>query len=325
MQTRRAVIGAHGGPEQFRIETVEIGDPGPGEIRIRHQAVGLNFIDVYQRTGLYPMTLPAALGMEAAGVIEAVGAGVTHLKPGNRAAYAAQPPGAYCDARVMPAAQVCPLPEAISFEDAAAMMLKGLTVHYLFHRTVPIARGDTVLFHAAAGGVGLIACQWARSEGIRLIATAGSEEKCQLARDHGAEAAINYRSEDFVARVRELTGARGVDVVMDSVGKDTFEGSLDCLRPLGMMISFGNASGPVPPFNIGLLGAKGSLKITRPTLFTHIADHATCQQMARELFDKVTSGAVKIRIDQRFPLAEVAKAHEALEARRTTGSTVLIP
>jgi len=325
MQTRRAVIGAHGGPEQFRIETVEIGDPGPGEIRIRHQAVGLNFIDVYQRTGLYPMTLPAALGMEAAGVIEAVGAGVTHLKPGNRAAYAAQPPGAYCDARVMPAAQVCPLPEAISFEDAAAMMLKGLTVHYLFRRTVPIARGDTVLFHAAAGGVGLIACQWARSEGIRLIATAGSEEKCQLARDHGAEAAINYRSEDFVARVRELTGARGVDVVMDSVGKDTFEGSLDCLRPLGMMISFGNASGPVPPFNIGLLGAKGSLKITRPTLFTHIADHATCQQMARELFDKVTSGAVKIRIDQRFPLAEVAKAHEALEARRTTGSTVLIP
>jgi len=325
MQTRRAVIGAHGGPEQFRIETVEIGDPGPGEIRIRHQAVGLNFIDVYQRTGLYPMTLPAALGMEAAGVIEAVGAGVTHLKPGNRAAYAAQPPGAYCDARVMPAAQVCPLPEAISFEDAAAMMLKGLTVHYLFRRTVPIARGDTVLFHAAAGGVGLIACQWARSEGIRLIATAGSEEKCQLARDHGAEAAINYRSEDFVARVRELTGARGVDVVMDSVGKDTFEGSLDCLRPLGMMISFGNASGPVPPFNIGLLGAKGSLKITRPTLFTHIADHATCQQMARELFDKVTSGAVKIRIDQRFPLAEVAKAHEALEARRTTGSTALIP
>jgi len=325
MQTRRAVIGAHGGPEQFRIETVEIGDPGPGEIRIRHQAVGLNFIDVYQRTGLYPMTLPAALGMEAAGVIEAVGAGVTHLKPGDRAAYAAQPPGAYCDARVMPAAQVCPLPEAISFEDAAAMMLKGLTVHYLFRRTVPIARGDTVLFHAAAGGVGLIACQWARSEGIRLIATAGSEEKCQLARDHGAEAAINYRSEDFVARVRELTGARGVDVVMDSVGKDTFEGSLDCLRPLGMMISFGNASGPVPPFNIGLLGAKGSLKITRPTLFTHIADHATCQQMARELFDKVTSGAVKIRIDQRFPLAEVAKAHEALEARRTTGSTVLIP
>ncbi len=325
MQTRRAVIGAHGGPEQFRIETVEIGDPGPGEIRIRHQAVGLNFIDVYQRTGLYPMTLPAALGMEAAGVIEAVGAGVTHLKPGNRAAYAAQPPGAYCDARVMPAAQVCPLPEAISFEDAAAMMLKGLTVHYLFRRTVPIARGDTVLFHAAAGGVGLIACQWARSEGIRLIATAGSEEKCQLARDHGAEAAINYRSEDFVARVRELTGGRGVDAVMDSVGKDTFEGSLDCLRPLGMMISFGNASGPVPPFNIGLLGAKGSLKITRPTLFTHIADHATCQQMARELFDKVTSGAVKIRIDQRFPLAEVAKAHEALEARRTTGSTVLIP
>ncbi|MCR9151887.1 MAG: quinone oxidoreductase [Rhodobacteraceae bacterium] len=325
MQTRRAIIEAHGGPEQFRIETVEIGDPGPGEIRIRHHAVGLNFIDVYQRTGLYPMTLPAALGMEAAGVVEAVGAGVTHLKPGDRAAYAAQPPGAYCDARVMPAAQVCPLPDGISFEDGAAMMLKGLTVNYLFRRTVPIGKGDTVLFHAAAGGVGLIACQWARSEGIRLIATAGSDEKCQLALDHGAEAAINYRSEDFVARVRELTGGRGVDAVMDSVGKDTFEGSLDCLRPLGMMISFGNASGAVPPFNIGVLGAKGSLKITRPTLFTHIADHATCQQMARELFDKVTSGAVTIRIDQRFPLAEVAEAHRALEARRTTGSTVLIP
>lgn len=325
MQTRRAIIAAHGGPGEFRIETVEVGDPGPGQIRIRHHAVGLNFIDVYQRTGLYAMTLPAALGMEAAGVVEAVGEGVTHLKPGDRAAYAAQPPGAYCEARVMPAAQVCPLPDAISFEEGAAMMLKGLTVQYLFRRTVPIGPGDTVLFHAAAGGVGLIACQWARSEGIRLIATAGSDEKCQLARDHGAAEAINYRSEDFVARVKELTGGRGVDVVMDSVGKDTFDGSLDCLRPLGMMITFGNASGPVPPFNLGVLGAKGSLKITRPTLFTHIADHATCQQMARELFDKVTSGAVRIRIDQRFPLAEVAEAHRALEARQTTGSTVLVP
>ena len=325
MQTRRAVIAAHGGPEAFRIETAEIGEPGPGQIRIRHEAVGLNFIDVYQRTGLYPMTLPTALGMEAAGVVEAVGEGVTHLKPGDRAAYAAQPPGAYCDARVMPAAQVCPLPDAISFEEGAAMMLKGLTVQYLFRRTVPIGPGDTVLFHAAAGGVGLIACQWARSEGIRLIATAGSDEKCELARAHGAAEAINYRREDFVARVKELTGGKGVDVVMDSVGKDTFDGSLDCLRPLGMMITFGNASGPVPPFNLGLLGAKGSLKITRPTLFTHIADHATCQQMARELFEKVTSGAVTIRIDQRFPLAEVAAAHRALEARQTTGSTVLIP
>ena len=325
MQTRRAVITAHGGPGEFRIETAGVGTPGPGQILIRHHAIGLNFIDVYQRSGLYPMTLPTALGMEAAGVVEAVGDGVTHLAPGDRAAYAAQPPGAYCDARVMPAAQVCPLPAEISFEEGAAMMLKGLTVQYLFRRTVPIGPGDTVLFHAAAGGVGLIACQWARSEGIRLIATAGSDAKCQLARDHCAAEAINYRTEDFVARVKDLTGGKGVDVVMDSVGKDTFDGSLDCLRPLGMMITFGNASGPVPPFNLGLLGAKGSLKITRPTLFTHIADHATCQQMARELFAKVISGAVRIRIDQRFPLAEVAAAHRALEARQTTGSTVLIP
>jgi len=325
MQTRRAVIHAHGGPEELRLETAEIGDPGPGEIRIRHKAVGLNFIDIYQRSGLYPMALPTALGMEAAGVVEAVGDGVTHLKPGDRAAYAAQPPGAYCDARVMPAAQVCPLPDAISFEEGAAMMLKGLTVNYLFRRTVPIGKGDIVLFHAAAGGVGLIACQWARSEGIRLIGTAGSDAKCQLARDNGAEAVINYRTEDFAARVRELTDGRGVDVVMDSVGKDTFEGSLDCLRPLGMMISFGNASGPVPPINLATLAAKGSLKITRPTLFTHIADHETCQQMARELFDKVTSGAVTLHVEQRFPLDGVAEAHRVLEARKTTGSTVLIP
>jgi NADPH2:quinone reductase len=225
----------------------------------------------------------------------------------------------------MPAAQVCPLPDAISFDEGAAMMLKGLTVQYLFQRTVPLKRGDTVLFHAAAGGVGLIACQWARDEGITLIGTAGSDEKCQLALDHGATHAINYRTEDFAARVRDLTGGRGVDAVMDSVGRDTFEGSLDSLRPLGMMITFGNASGKVPPVEVGTLAAKGSLQLTRPTLFTHIADHETCQQMAKNLFDKVTRGAVKIRIDQRFPLAEVAAAHDALEARQTTGATVLIP
>ena len=320
---RTAVIEAHGGPEQFRIVERAVGDPGPGQIRIRHHASGLNFIDVYQRTGLYPMALPAALGMEAAGVVEAVGAGVVHLAPGDRAAYACQPPGAYAEARVMPAAQVCPLPDAISFEEGAAMMLKGMTTQYLFRRTTPIARGDTVLFHAAAGGVGLIACQWAASEGIRLIGTAGSDEKCALAVAHGAEACINYRAADWVAQVRGMTGGRGVDVVMDAVGADTFEGSLDCLRPLGMMISFGNASGPVPPFSLGILGQKGSLKITRPTLFTHIAAHETCQQMARELFDKVTSGAVTIRIDQRFALEDVAEAHRALEGRRTTGQTVL--
>lgn len=322
---RTVIIEAPGGPEQLRVVERAVGEPGPGQIRIRHKACGLNFIDIYQRSGLYPLAMPLALGMEAAGVVEAVGEGVTHLKVGDRAAYAAAPPGAYTEARVMNAAQVCPLPEGISFDEGAAMMLKGLTVQYLFRRTTPIAKGDTVLFHAAAGGVGLIACQWARSEGIRLIGTAGTDEKCQLALEHGADACINYRDGDWVAKVKELTGGRGVDVVMDAVGKDTFDGSLDCLRPLGFMISFGNASGPVPPFNLATLGAKGSLKITRPTLFTHIADHATCQQMARELFDKVLSGAVKIRIDQRFALEQVADAHRALEGRATTGQTVLVP
>ena len=322
---KTVVIRAHGGPEVLEIEDREVGEPGTGEVRIRHEACGLNFIDVYQRDGLYSMTLPQALGMEAAGVIEAVGEGVTHLKPGDRAAYAAQPPGAYCEARVMPARQVCPLPEGIAFETGAAMMLKGLTVEYLFHRTVPLKAGDTVLFHAAAGGVGLIACQWARSEGIRLIGTAGSEEKRALAEEHGAEAVIDYNAPDWPEQVRALTGGRGVDVVMDSVGAATFEGSLSCLRPVGMMISFGNASGPVPPFNLATLAAKGSLQLTRPTLFTHIADHDRCQEMARHLFDKVGSGAVKIRIDQRFPLDQVAEAHRALEARKTTGSTVLLP
>ncbi|SNR24966.1 quinone oxidoreductase family protein [Puniceibacterium sediminis] len=320
---RTAIIREHGGPEVFVIEDREVGIPGKGEIRIRHAACGLNFIDVYQRTGLYPMQLPHALGMEAAGTIEAVGEGVTHLKVGDRAAYASAPPGAYTEARVMPAAQVCPLPDEISFDEGAAMMLKGLTVQYLFHRTTPIKRGDTVLFHAAAGGVGLIACQWARSEGITLIGTAGTDEKCQLALDHGASHCINYRTADWAAEVKKLTGGVGVDVVMDAVGADTFDGSLDSLKPLGMMISFGNASGPVPPFNLGILGPKGSLKITRPTLFTHISDHAVCQEMAKMLFGKVISGDVKIRIDQRFALSDVADAHRALEARKTTGSTIL--
>ncbi len=317
------IIEEAGGPEVLKLVDREVGIPGPGEIRIRHEACGLNFIDVYQRMGMYPLQLPHALGMEASGVIEAVGEGVTHLQVGDRAAYAAAPPGAYTEARVMPAAQVCPLPDGISFDEAAAMMLKGLTVQYLFHRTTPLTKGDTVLFHAAAGGVGLIACQWARSEGITLIGTAGSDEKCQLALDHGATACINYRNEDFAAKVKELTDGKGVEVVMDAVGADTFEGSLDSLKPLGMMISFGNASGAVPPFSVGLLGQKGSLKITRPTLFTHIAEHETCQEMAQMLFGKVISGDVKIRIDQRFPLADVAAAHKALEARKTTGSTIL--
>jgi NADPH2:quinone reductase len=320
---RTVYIDATGGPDVLKLETRPVGEPGAGELRIRHEACGLNFIDTYHRSGLYPLALPATLGMEAAGVVEAVGDGVTHVKPGDRVAYASAPPGAYCDARVMAAGQVCKLPDGVSFEQGAAMMLKGLTTHYLFRRTVPIARGDTVLFHAAAGGVGLIACQWARDEGITLIGTAGSDEKCALAAEYGAAHTINYRSEDFVACVKDITGGRGVDVVMDGVGKDTFDGSLECLRPLGMMISFGNASGPVPLFDLGVLAAKGSLKITRPSLFAHTADPATCQQMAAELFEKVARGAITLRIDQRYPLENVADAHRDLEARKTTGATVL--
>lgn len=321
--SKTVVINAHGGSDALCLEGRVVGDPGPGEIRIAHRACGLNFIDVYQRSGLYPMTLPHALGMEGAGIVEAIGDGVTHLKVGDRAAYAAQPPGSYCEARVMPAAQVCPLPDEISFEEGAAMMLKGLTVQYLFHRTTPLKKGDTVLFHAAAGGVGLIACQWARSEGITLIGTAGSDEKCQLALDHGAAHCINYRTENFLDKVRELTNGEGVDVVMDSVGADTFEGSLDSLKPLGMLITFGNASGPVPPFNLGLLGPKGSLKITRPSVFTHIAKHQDCQDMAHHLFSKVVSGDVKINIGQTFPLDRIKDAHDALEGRQTVGSTII--
>lgn len=322
---KTVIIEETGGPEVLKIVDRDVGEPRAGEIRIRHEAIGLNFIDCYHRSGLYPMQMPMALGMEAAGVVEAVGEDVTHLKPGDRAAYASNPPGAYCEARVMPAAQVCPLPDAIAFEDAASVMLQGLTVQFLFHRTTPIAKGDTVLFHAAAGGVGLIACQWAKSEGIRLIGTAGSDEKCRMAEAHGAEVCINYRTEDFVSRVKELTDGKGVPVVMDSVGKDTFDGSLDCLAPLGMMISFGNASGPVPPFSISVLAQKGSLKLTRPTLFAHIADHDACQEMARILFQKVESGAVKTNIGQRYSLDDIAEAHRALGARETTGSTVITP
>ncbi|WP_347312638.1 quinone oxidoreductase family protein [Defluviimonas sp. SAOS-178_SWC] len=320
---RTVIIESVGGPEVLKIADWPVGDPGRGEVRIAQKACGLNFIDVYQRSGLYKLDMPAALGMEAAGIVEAVGEGVMHLAVGDRVAYASTPPGAYAEARVMPAAQVCRLPDGIGFETGAAAMLKGLTVDYLFNRTTPLKKGDWVLFHAAAGGVGLIACQWARSEGINLIATAGTDAKCQMALDHGASHAINYRIGYFAPRVREITGGRGVDVVMDSVGKDTFDGSLDSLRPFGMMISFGSASGPVPPLNIMTLAAKGSLKITRPTVFNHIADHSTCQEMAGRLFSKILSGAVKIDIGQRFPLDQVADAHRALEARATTGSTVL--
>ena len=326
-QTSRAVhIDKQGGPEELKLVDVSVGDPGPGEIRIRHKAVGLNYIDVYQRSGLYPLTMPLQLGMEASGVVEAVGEGVTHLQVGDRAAYASQPPGSYCELRVMPAKCVCKLPDAISFETGAAMMLKGLTAQYLLRRVLPqggLKAGDHVLFHAAAGGVGLIACQWAKALGLQLIGTAGSDEKCALAKANGAAYVINYSTEDFAARVKEITAGRGVKVVYDSVGKDTFERSLDCLSPFGLMASFGNASGPVAPFAPGILGNKGSLYVTRQTLFNHIATRESTQEMADELFEMVTSGKVKIRIDQRFALADVAQAHRSLEARKTTGCTIL--
>ena len=325
--TSRAVrIDRNGGPEELKIVQVTVGDPGPGEIRIRHKAVGLNFIDTYQRSGLYQLPMPLQLGMEASGVVEAVGEGVTHLKVGDRAAYASQPPGSYCEVRVMPAKCVCKLPDDISFETGAAMMLKGLTVQYLLRRTQPqggLQAGDFVLFHAAAGGVGLIACQWARAMGLQLIGTAGSQAKCELARQNGAAYTINYAQEDFVARVKEITGGQGVKVVYDSVGKDTFLKSLDCLRPFGLVANFGNASGKVEPLDIGLLAAKGSLYVSRPTLFTHIATRETTQSMADDLFAMVSSGKVKISIDQTYPLEQVQQAHRDLEARKTTGCTVL--
>lgn len=328
-QTVKAIrVAAFGGPEAMQLDEVQVGEPGPGEIRIRHHACGLNFIDVYQRTGLYANPLPLALGMEGAGVVEAVGEGVTHLKVGDRAAYASNPPGSYSEARVMPARSVCRLPDEISFETGAAMMLKGLTVQYLLKKTLPVGGlqpGDFVLFHAAAGGVGLIACQWAKALGLQLIGTAGSDAKCQLALEHGAAFAINYQSEDFVERVKQITGGQGLKVVYDSVGKDTFVRSLDCLRSFGLAANFGNASGKVPPIDPGLLAAKGSLYITRPTLFTHIATRESTQAMADDLFSVVKSGAVKIRIDQRYALKDAGQAHRDLEARKTTGCSVLLP
>jgi NADPH2:quinone reductase len=326
--TRAIQIAATGGPEQLQLADVAVGEPGPGEIRIRHHACGLNYIDVYHRTGLYPLKLPHGIGMEGAGIVEAVGEGVLHLKAGDRAAYASNPPGSYSEARVMPAKTVCKLPDGIDFDTAAGMMLKGLTVQYLLKKTQPqggLVPGDFVLWHAAAGGVGLIACQWARALGLRLIGTAGSAAKCRLALDNGAAHAIDYRQENFVERVKQITGGEGVKVVYDAVGKDTFEGSLDCLRPFGLMASFGNASGPVAPFAPGLLGPKGSLYLTRATLFTHIATREATQAMADDLFEVVRSGAVKIHVEQRYPLADAARAHSDLEARKTTGSSLLMP
>jgi NADPH2:quinone reductase len=314
-----------GGPEVMEYVDVEVGEPGPGEVRIRQVACGLNFIDVYFRAGDYPLPLPAGLGMEAAGVIEAVGDGVTHVRVGDRAAYASRPPGAYAEVRVMPATYIVRLPDSIDFETAAAMMLQGLTVQYLFRRTFPLRGGETILFHAAAGGVGLIACQWARAMGVTLIGTVGSEEKAVLAKAHGCAHTINYNKEDFVARVKEITGGKGVSVVYDSIGKDTFIGSLNCLAPLGMMVSFGAASGPVPPFGLNELASRGSLFITRPSVFNYIAQRGDLEVMASDLFGMVESGKIKININQRYALQDVAQAHRDLEARKTTGSTILIP
>lgn len=314
-----------GGPEVLQYEDVEVGDPGPGEVRIRQYACGLNYIDVYFRTGAYPQELPAGLGMEGSGVIEAVGDGVTHVSVGDRVAYAGRPNGAYAEARVMPAAQLVKLPDAIDFDTGAAMMLQGLTVQYLFRRTFPLQGGETILFHAAAGGVGLIACQWARALGVKMIGTVGSDAKAELARAHGCEYVINYNKENFVERVKEITGGKGVPVVYDSIGKDTFTGSLDCLSPLGMMVSFGSASGPVPPFGLNELGSRGSLFITRPSLFAYTAKREDLDRMAADLFEKVSSGDVKIGINQRYALQDVRQAHIDLEARKTTGSSILLP
>ena len=319
-------IHEYGGPEVLRWEEVEVGDPGPGQLRVRHAAVGLNYIDVYHRTGLYPLpSLPWTLGMEGAGRVEAVGEGVTEFKIGDRVAYASPPVGAYAEVRLIPADRVVALPDAIDDQTAAAMMLQGMTAHYLLRRTDRVQPGDTILLHAAAGGVGLIASQWARHLGATVIGTVGSDEKAELARAHGCHHVIVYSRENFVERVREITGGQGVAAVYDSVGQATFMGSLDCLRRLGMMVSFGNASGPVPPFEPGILAAKGSLFLTRPTLMTYTAKRADLLASATELFEAVVDGAVKIEVRQTYPLAETAQAHRDLEARQTTGSTVLLP
>lgn len=316
----------HGGPEVLRYEDHDAGKPGKGEALIRHTAIGLNFLDTYFRSGLYPAPagLPLVPGNEAAGEVLEVGEGVDWVKPGDRVAYVG-PLGAYAQERVIAADRLVKVPEGVSDEEAAGMMLKGMTVEYLLLRTYPVKSGDTVLYHAAAGGVGLIFGQWARKLGVTLIGTVGSAEKAELAKAHGYEHVINYREEDFVARVKEITGGRMCDVVYDSVGKDTFPTSLDCLRLRGMFVSFGQSSGPIPPFNMAILSQKGSLYATRPTLFQYIATRDELEASAGALFDVVKSGDVKIRVNQRYALADAAKAHADLEGRKTTGTTVLIP
>ena len=313
-----------GGPEVMQYDDVQVGDPGPGQVRIRQTAIGVNFLDTYQRSGLYPVQLPFTGGNEGAGVVEAVGAGVTDLKQGDRVAYTGLP-GAYADVRIVPADRMVKLPQGISDEQAASMMLKGLTVHYLIHTTYPVKKGETVLWHAAAGGVGLIACQWLKALGVTVIGTAGSDEKAALAKAHGAEHVVNYSSENFVERVKSITGGKKLPVVYDAVGKTTWEGSLECLRARGLMVSFGNASGAVPPVNLGILAGKGSLYVTRPTLNTHIESRADLVERANALFDVVKSGKVKIETTKRYKLADAQQAHRDLEARKTTGSVVLTP
>jgi NADPH2:quinone reductase len=314
-----------GGPEVLRYENLNIDAPGPTEARVRQLAIGLNYIDTYQRSGLYKVPLPSVAGNEAAGIVEAVGKDVSHVKVGDRVAYAGGIIGAYCDERNIAADRLCKIPESISFEQAASMMLKGMTVQYLINRTYPVQAGDTVLFHAASGGVGLLACQWLKALGVRVIGTAGSDEKCTLAKQHGADHCINYRTENFVERVREITNGAGVPVVFDSIGKDTFAGSLDCLRPRGMLVSFGNASGPVPPFDLSVLAQKGSLYITRPILSTYIASSSDLELTASSLFSIVESGKVKIEISNRYALKDATQAHIELESRQNTGSSILIP
>lgn len=315
-----------GGPEKLRVADVEVGEPGPGQARVRHTAIGLNFIDVYYRSGVYPAPqLPFTPGQEGAGVVEAVGEGVTEVQVGQRVAYGMSPLGAYAEVRLMPADRLVALPDEIPDEQAAAMMLKGMTAEYLLRRTFRVERGMTILFHAAAGGVGTIACQWAKHLGATVIGTVGSDEKAELARAHGCDYPIVYTREDVVERVKELTGGKKVPVVYDSVGQATFQQSLDCLAPLGLLVSFGQSSGVVPPFNTGILAQKGSLYLTRPTLLTYNAARENLVRSAQALFDVVNSGAVRIEVNQRYPLADVAQAHRDLEGRKTTGSTILIP
>lgn len=318
------ILHKNGGPEVLTWEEISVGKPGKGEVLLRQTAIGLNFIDVYHRTGLYPITLPGSIGSEAAGVVEEIGEGVSDLKVGQRVAYAGGAPGAYVEKRIIPADRLVPLPDGIDDKIAASIMLQGMTTEYLLERTYKVKKGDVILFHAAAGGVGLLAVQWAKSLGATVIGTVGSQAKADLAKAHGADHVIDYSKEDFVARVKEITGGKGVPVVYDSVGKDTFLKSLDCLAPYGLLALFGASSGPVPDFNPGILAGKGSLYLTRPTMATYVAKVEDLRHSAKRLFDQVLSGAVKPTIGQTYKLSEAAQAHTDLEARKTTGSTVLI-